>query len=218
MPMSSRPISEMRYLYLHGFASGAQSRKARAFREALAAEGVDLEIPGLDGGDFEHLTIGGQLRVIADTLAGQPARIIGSSMGGYLAALYAAQHPEVERLVLLAPAFGFADRWRELTGPERLAEWRATGWIEVFHYAENAPRRVHYGLFEEAQRHPANPDFAQRALIFHGINDETVPVSLSRAFAARHPNAQLIELDSDHELTAPLPRIVSESLPFLLNR
>ena len=208
----------MRYLYLHGFASGPQSRKARAFREAFAAEGIALEVPDLAAGDFEYLTIGGQLRVVTEALNGEAARLIGSSMGGYLAALYAASHPEIDRLILLAPAFGFVERWRELTGPEKLAEWRDSGWLGVFHYGENTERLVHYGLFEEAQRHAPNPGFHQPALIFHGVNDETVPVALSRAFAAAHANAQLIELDSDHELTAPLPRIVTESVPFLLNR
>ena len=31
-------------------------------------------------------------------------------MGGYLAALYASRHPEIDRMVLLAPAFGFGTR------------------------------------------------------------------------------------------------------------
>ena len=31
----------MRYLYLHGFASGTQSRKAQAFRSALTSRGFD---------------------------------------------------------------------------------------------------------------------------------------------------------------------------------
>src|SRR5690348_17748458 len=53
---------------------------------------------------FEHLTISGQLGVLERTLQNEPVRLIGSSMGGYLAALYAARHPEVDRLVLLAPA------------------------------------------------------------------------------------------------------------------
>ena len=183
----------MRYIYLHGFASGAQSRKAQAFRAAQAGAGCEIEIPDLAEGDFEHLTIGGQLGVIEHTLAGEPARLIGSSLGGYLAALYASRHPEIDRLVLLAPAFDFASRWEALTGREKLRAWQETGWLEVYHDAANAMSRVHYGLFEEARRHPANPDFHQPALIFHGIHDETVPIGLSRAFAASHPNAGLTE-------------------------
>jgi len=208
----------MRFVYLHGFASGPQSRKAQAFRNALSEQGIDLEIPDLAAGDFEHLTIFGQLGVVTNTLGGEPARLIGSSMGGYVAALYASTHPEVDRLALLAPAFDFSSRWQVLTGPEKLAEWRDTGWLEVFHYGDKATRRVHFGLFEDALRYPANPDFRQPARIFHGIHDTVVPVDLSRAFAAGHPNAALTELDSDHELLNSLERIVTEAVPFLLEK
>ena len=116
----------MRFLYLHGFASGPHSRKALEFQRALAASQAfpSLEVPQLDEEDFGHLTISAQLEVIERTLRGDPACLVGSSLGGYLAALYASRHPEVDRLVLLAPAFGFSSRWNELTGPERMRAWR----------------------------------------------------------------------------------------------
>jgi pimeloyl-ACP methyl ester carboxylesterase len=205
----------MRYLYLHGFASGRHSRKAQAFLAALAARRIELEIPELDAGDFEHLTIAGQLNVIERTLDGQPARIAGSSMGGYLASIYASAHPEVERLVLLAPAFSFAGRWGDLLKPGQIEEWRRSGWLEVYHYGDRKMRRVHYGLFEDALTYPPLPEFSQPALIFHGVGDTVVPVGLSRTFAARHPNARLTELDSDHELLDSLPLIAERGVAFL---
>jgi pimeloyl-ACP methyl ester carboxylesterase len=204
----------MRFLYIHGFASGPRSRKAQTFRKALAARDIDLEVPELDEGDFEHLTISGQLAVIADTLRGEPARLVGSSMGGYLAALYAAAHPEVSRLVLLAPAFSFAPRWREKLGRE-LAQSAPPEYLEVFHYASNAMRRVHYRLIDDALRYPATPDFVQPARIFHGVHDDVVPVDYSRQFSLLHPNAELTELDSDHELLDVLDRIAGDAVPFL---
>ena len=136
-------------------------------------------------------------------------------MGGYLAALYASEHQEVDRLVLLAPAFGFAPRWEVLTGPEKLANWRDSGWLEVFHYGDATMRRIHYGLMEDAKRYPADPDFNQPARIFHGVHDETVPVGFSRTFASSHPNVGLTELDSDHELLNALDAIVAAAVPFL---
>ena len=205
----------MRNVYLHGFASSPQSRKAQAFREALAISEVDLEVPILDEGDFEHLTLSGQLRIIENTLNGAACRLIGSSMGGYLAALYAAVHPEVDRLVLLAPAFAFQARWHEIHGEQTIEHWRETGWLPVYHYGAKELRRVHFGLYEDAGRFPSYPDFHQPARIFHGVNDAVVPITFSRAFAADHPNAQLTELDSDHELLDALSGIVQESIPFL---
>jgi pimeloyl-ACP methyl ester carboxylesterase len=205
----------MRFLYLHGFASGPSSRKAQSFRAALASRDVQLEIPDLAEGDFQHLTLTKQLSVVERTLGGDPVRLIGSSMGGYLASLYAAFHPEVERLVLLAPAFGFSTRWQELMGPEKLAAWRETGLTEVFHYGDNALRLLDYELYRDAQQYADMPDFHQPAQIFHGLHDDVVPISLSRQMASLQPQVMLTELDSDHELLNVLDRITSEAAPFL---
>jgi pimeloyl-ACP methyl ester carboxylesterase len=200
----------MRFVYIHGFASSPQSRKARAFVAALAENGIRLEIPAMDEGDFEHLTISGQLALLERVIDGRTVRLIGSSMGGYLAALYASLHAEVDRLVLMAPAFGFAPRWKT-----RVAE---DADIEVYHYGDKATRRVHYGLIEDAMRFPASPAFGQPALIFHGVNDDVVPVEDSREVAARQPNVRLVELDSDHELLDVLPTIIDQSAKFLCGR
>ena len=198
----------MRFLYAHGFASSPQSRKAQMFKTALAAQGINLEIPGLDDADFEHLTISGQLAVIRHTLQGDPACLIGSSMGGYLTALYAATHPEVEKVVLLAPAFHFAGRWIEKVP--------AGQDLEVFHYGEKQNRKVHYRLLEDALEYPPAPDITQSALIFHGIHDDVVPIDYSRQFAATHPSAKLHEMESDHELLNVRESIIAQAIPFLI--
>jgi hypothetical protein len=205
----------MRYLYLHGFASGPTSRKARFLQDAMAVRGFDLEIPSLDEGDFEHLTITGQLSAIESLLDGDAVRIAGSSMGGYLAAAYASSHKEVSRVVLLAPALGFAPLFEQTTPPERLASWRDSGWMSVFHHSHREMRQIHYGLIEDARRYPCSPDFAQPALLFHGVADDVVPIALSRAFTAAHSNVELIEMRSGHELVDVLDTIAARAIPFL---
>jgi len=185
-----------RILYLHGFASGPSSSKARFFRQRIP----NLDVLDLAEDDFEDLTITGQLGVIEGAAAQQPVSLIGSSMGGYLAGLYAARHPEVERLALLAPAFGFVHRWVERLGPKQLEQWRSRGWIEVFHFGENRQHQLKYALLEDAARYEDYPDFRQPALIFHGAGDDVVPVTYSQRFAASHPNARLEILDSGHDL------------------
>jgi len=197
----------MKFLYCHGFASGPGSRKAGVFREYLADAGLELLVPALDGGDFAHLTISGQLEIMERTLARDSACLIGSSMGGYLAALYAAAHPEVEKLVLMAPAFDFAPRWKA-----RLTRGAP---IEVFHYGEKRPTTVHYELIEDALKYTPIPHFSQPALIFHGLNDDVVPIGISRAFADQHANVKLTEMESDHELLNVLDQIASEAVRFL---
>jgi pimeloyl-ACP methyl ester carboxylesterase len=192
----------MRVIYLHGFASGPLSGKAQFFRDRFAAErGIELEIPNLVEGDFEHLTITGQLRVMDRATRGETVALIGSSMGGYLAALYASMHPEVTKLVLLAPAFHFPQRWPEELGPIRARHWQETGKLEVYHYAEHRMASVGWGLVEDARKYEGAPVFSQPALIFHGTDDVVVPPSYSEEFAAKCPNVTLRLLKSDHQLT-----------------
>jgi pimeloyl-ACP methyl ester carboxylesterase len=205
-----------RILYLHGFASSPASSKARFFAARLRAAGAQVEIPDLAAGDFEHLTLTGQLRVIEHAAADDPVALMGSSLGGYLAALYAARHPEVSRVILLAPAFQFARRWAERMGPDAVAAWRNTGSIDVFHYGENRPRPLSPALLDDAQHYEDFPDFRQPALIFHGANDDVVPVAYSEQFALTHPNVHLEVLDSGHELLNVLEYMAPRVTGFLM--
>jgi pimeloyl-ACP methyl ester carboxylesterase len=204
-----------RIVYLHGFASGPQSSKARYFRQALEAGGAQVTVPDLAEGDFEHLTITGQLGVIGRAANFGPVSLIGSSLGGYLAALYAARHPEVRRLVLLAPAFDFARRWPESLGPVKVAAWRRAGALDVFHYAQNRHCQLGYQLLADGERYEAYPDFAQPALIFHGAHDDAVPLRYSEEFASAHPNATLEVLDSGHDLLNVLDYMAPKIAQFL---
>ena len=205
-----------RIIYLHGFASSPASSKARFFAQRLRDAGATVDIPDLADGDFERLTLTAQLRVIERASAGEPVSLIGSSMGGYLAALSAAHHPEVARIVLLAPAFCFARRWAQRMGPDAVAEWRERGTVEVWHYGENRSCKLSYGLLEDARKYPDYPDFRQPALLFHGAHDDVVPAEFSREFAADHPDARLEVLDSGHELLNVLEYMAPKVSDFLL--
>lgn len=187
-------------IYLHGFASGPGSKKARYFASRFAEMGVTVEVPDLAAGNFETLTITGQLHVIERVAAGRGVVLMGSSLGGYLAALYAARHPETERIVLMAPGFGFARRWPETLGAGTMAEWRRTGWLPVFHYGEKAQRRVGYALISDGAQYEEYPPVTQPCLIYHGRRDDVVPVEASIEFAAGKANVDLRVEDSDHEL------------------
>ena len=202
-------------IYLHGFASSPGSSKARFFRQKFEEYGISIEVPELDCGDFEHLTITDQLEVIERVAGGRPVTLIGSSMGGYVAALYAARDPEVERLVLLAPAFGFGRRWPETLGRAEMERWRETGWKTVFHYGEGRERRLSYQLIEDALGYEDFPAVSQPTLILHGIRDDVVPAELSERFATLHPNVRLILLASGHELTDVTGSLWAETASFL---
>lgn len=205
----------MRVLYLHGFASSPSSKKAQLFAERLRQAGAECIVPALDGGDFASLTISKQLALIDAAAGAGPVALIGSSMGGYLAALYAAAHPNVEKIVLLAPAFGFARRWPLRLGPEVVAKWRAEGSMEVFHYAAGERRRVGIALLDDGVTYPDFPEVTQPTLIFHGRQDDVVPYTFSEEFRALHPQAELHLFDSGHELTDVLDPMWELTAAFL---
>lgn len=217
-----------RVVYLHGFASSPMSGKAQFFRRKFAACGIPMEIPRLDEGRFEVLTISGQLRVIGKAVGQQPVILMGSSLGGYLAALYASRHPAlIERLVLLAPAFQFPRRWRERLWPAidgdggmarryyTCEDWKRQGSMPIFHYGEGRELRLGYQFVEDAARYEDEPEFAQPALILHGTRDNVVPPQVSSAYAAGHPNVRLMLLESGHELTDVLEPMWSQVSNFL---
>jgi pimeloyl-ACP methyl ester carboxylesterase len=204
----------LRIVYLHGFASGPSSSKAQFFSRRLAEHGASVEIPQLDEGNFQGLTITGQLAVIDRAVGGQPAILMGSSLGGYLAALYASTHVAIERLVLLAPAFRFPTSLRKRYSGD-MERWKREGSLPFFHYAVQAERPLGYRFVEDAAQYPDEPEFSQPALILHGSRDPVVPAEISREFTAGHPNVRLRLFDSGHELTDVLDPMWEEIAGFL---
>jgi pimeloyl-ACP methyl ester carboxylesterase len=206
----------VRIVYLHGFASSPQSSKAQFFQGRFREKGIDVEIPALDAGDFEHLTITSQLEVVDRKIGSLPAILMGSSLGGYLAGLYAARHPGItEKLILMAPAFEFPRRWKARYTEAEVENWRRQGSVPVFHYGYKELKSLSYGLIEDSQLYENIPDFHQPCLIFHGEHDDVVPMDLSEKFAASHPNARLKRLSSGHELTDVLEEMWREVEAFI---
>jgi uncharacterized protein len=193
-----------RIVYLHGFASGAQSTKARFFAAKFAEMGVPFEAPQLDQGDFQALTVTRALDVVDR-----------ASLGGYLAAAYAARHPEIEKAVLLAPAFQFPTRWRARFSSAELEAWRRTGSHPFYHYSFKAERPLGYAFVEDAIQYEDEPAMSQSALVLHGLRDEVVPAEVSREFASRRQNVVLKLVESGHELTDVLDILWAETGMFL---
>jgi pimeloyl-ACP methyl ester carboxylesterase len=204
-------------LYLHGFASGPQSTKGVAFETHFAARGRPIQRLNLRVPSFEHLRLSAMIDTARAAIGGPDERaiLIGSSLGGLTAARTAERDPRVVALVLLAPAFQLAARWRDLLGPAWDA-WRDTGWREVTDFTTNQPARVDFGFYEDALAVDVGyPAISVPTLILHGINDDSVPIERSRTFAAGRANVRLVELDDGHELTASLPRLIAETETFL---
>jgi hypothetical protein len=144
-------------IYLHGFGSGPQSAKATFFRQRLQQVGIPVQVPDLNQDNFAQLTLTRQIQQVSSQLAEMnypPVTLIGSSLGGLVAAWVAERQPCVQRLVLLAPAFGFLGHWLPRLGAEAVETWQRTGQLMVFHYGEGRPLPLEYGFVADAQRYP----------------------------------------------------------------
>jgi len=208
-----------KYIYLHGFASSPLSAKAvylcDRFAAALRADRftqchVNLKIPDLNAGDFSHLTITRQLNQVLSEFPNNstPITLIGSSLGGLTAAYLAQRYPQVQRLVLLAPAFGFLSHWLSKLGDEQIQRWKTDQYMSVYHYGQKRKIPLHYdfltdaALYQEQQLTRPIP-----TLILHGKDDEVIPIQASRDYAKERPWVELVELDSNHALGNVLEEI-----------
>ncbi|BAY74900.1 hypothetical protein NIES25_13160 [Nostoc linckia NIES-25] len=191
------------YIYLHGFASSPKSAKARYFSDRFTEIQTELKIPDLNAGDFSHLTIARQITQVAAELPkdSTPVTIIGSSLGGLTAIHSAQQYLQIQRLVLLAPAFGFLSHWLPKLTDEEIQRWQQEKYLMVYHYEEGRSLPLNYNFVTDAAQY--QEELLQRpipTLILHGKNDEVIPAQASRDFGRSRPWVELVELDSDHAL------------------
>ncbi len=198
-------------LYLHGFGSGPLTAKGTALgarlREAVASYGI----PDLEGGDFPGLTMTAIIQRARAAISalpddGAPVLLIGSSLGGYTAAIIAGEDapPRVRALLLIAPAFGFPGSWRTRLGEAGIAAWRAAGSRPFFHHGQGQELPLGVGFLESCERLPDLP--AQSAVpvsIVHGRQDETVSWQQSLRYVQTRRFAELHLIDGNHRLTAP---------------
>lgn len=203
------------YVYLHGFASSPGSAKAQYLNDRFRSLGLSLHIPDLNQDDFYTLTLSRQIQQVeallgefAHPLADQPVTLIGSSFGGLTAAWIGERCPQVERLVLLAPAFQFLNHWLPKLGAEQVDRWQKENSLLTYHYSQQQMLPISYQIvpdltqYDETQLQRPIP-----TLILHGQYDEVIPIQASRSFIASRPWVKLMELDSDHGLGNVQPEI-----------
>ncbi|HTL90290.1 MAG TPA: YqiA/YcfP family alpha/beta fold hydrolase [Leptolyngbya sp.] len=198
----------MNYFYLHGFASSPRSTKARQLRDRFRSVHLSLDIPDLNQDDFQHLTLSRQIQQLKSQLPEEPVTLIGSSFGGLTAAWVAQQCPQVDRIILLAPAFHYLAHWLPTFAPAQLEKWRSGEPIGVYHFGEGRSLLLNYAIISDLARYDESQ--IQRpipTLILHGIQDEIIPIAQSRAFAESRSWVDLIELESDHSLVDQAERI-----------
>ncbi|MFM7423910.1 MAG: YqiA/YcfP family alpha/beta fold hydrolase [Elainella sp.] len=196
------------FIYLHGFSSSPHSTKAEYLRQQFLRQSQQIYIPDLNQGDFFHLSLSRQIQQVKallspepDAEVGEAVTLIGSSFGGLTAAWLGEICPQVDRLVLLAPAFQFLDHWLPRLGTAQIQAWQTTGSMLTYHYSAKQSLPLGYQFVTDLAQYDEN--LLQRplpTLILHGRQDDVIPIQASRDFATTRPWVKLIELDSDHAL------------------
>ena len=195
-------------IYLHGFASSSRSGKASFFAQRCREAGIEFEAPDLNLPDFSSLTVTrmlDQTRALLDRASG-PATLIGSSLGGYVAVLAAADWPEqVKNVVLMAPALDFSDTGLSGPGGAHIGDWKRAGHLNIFHFGFGRMMPIHYELYEDARRYDAlKATLTMPILVFQGRRDTAVDPAAVTAWSEARPNVELHLLDDDHQLGASL--------------
>jgi uncharacterized protein len=192
------------YLYLHGFTSGPNSKKAVFLANKFKKFGIDLIIPDFNLPDFRTLTLSRQISQVSEIIQQNQNKnivILGSSFGGLTATIIAELFPNVAKLILLAPAFQIEYIFDQLTPIDKMLEWKQKSYGELFHFAYQRNEILDYTFYEDLKNHNTK-NFSRQipVLVFHGYNDKTIPVSFSQDYIQKNKRAHLLELEDDHDL------------------
>lgn len=202
------------HVYLHGLSSVRQGEKSDALLRRAIAQGrafarFDFRGHGASSGEIGRVTL---TDLIADATTvlehTGPGVLVGSSLGGLVAAWTAARRPDlVHALVLLAPAFGFLPR---------LAAHARTGDGMILVTSEWSEIRLHPGVLEDARRYDEDVLPARLTMpvwIAHGERDEVVPPAASQRVFERIPHARKrlwIVPGGDHRLNREIEAILDQ--------
>ncbi|HUQ41863.1 MAG TPA: YqiA/YcfP family alpha/beta fold hydrolase [Candidatus Limnocylindrales bacterium] len=154
-------------LYFHGFASSPASAKITALRPLLAPHGIEINAPDLNVPSFEQMDFDAMVELALRAAREHPPRaMVGSSLGAQIA-LAAAKRGIAVPLVLIAPAIGQQERWREQMPKEDP--------VTVFNFARNGNAPIHRAFFAQmlALDVDADPP-ASRVTVIMGRDDQTV--------------------------------------------
>ena len=193
----------LKVLWAHGLEGRANGSKPTFLVEQYGWEVISPEMSA------NGWTISDQANIILETISANPDFdfIMGSSYGALAIANAASQLKDTNlKLVLLAPAFGLYENFRDNIGKEAVAEWQSCGTRSYFHHGFG--HNVEFGWdFMESAENNSWPKFSQSAVIIHGTNDDIVPFSFSKNYAQENENIELITVDDGHRLLESLHQI-----------
>ena len=208
----------------HGMESNKESEKLVAMSRRLADGGMlalrfDFACSGESDGKFEDITYSGEaedLQAAFDFMMRRRPKkvgVLGSSMGGTVALLFAAQEKKVEALVTIAAPLHperFTERLLTLAAAR---QWRETGFI-LYH-----DKRLNVTLLDDLEKLDvagAARKVSCPALVIHGDCDDTVSVEEGHELYAALQGPKKLDIlqGADHRLSQPahLQKAMDESI------
>ncbi len=225
---------ELCVVYCHGFASSRRSFKTEVFGRLLVTAGLafcsfDFQGHGESGGTITDMTVTrniedlGRMVTHLQSLGFRKLIFFGSSMGGGVAAWYAARHPEqVVAAVYIAPGFNLEGGVRRRLGEETFQRWPELGRVRLHH--ELGSYDLDWRMIEDLRSYRVDELSAAtttQTLIFQGQNDTDVDWRMVLDFAVNCP-AQCAQLhlmtDGDHRLIDRLPLMWRVTSAFLVEQ
>ncbi len=204
-------------VFIHGLKSDMNGKKSIFFRNLAKKKNYsylryDCSGHGKSSGIFEELSIKEWYKDLENILKflkiNKNIIIIGSSMGGWVACLYALHHPkQILKLIGLAPAPDFTERllWPSLTKQEKLKIKKKEN-IKV-HVNKKIFYIYSHKLIFDSKEYLINnlqKKYDGEVIFFHGSKDSSVPYHYNNNLleSKQFKNIQLIIIkDEDHSLS-----------------
>jgi uncharacterized protein len=211
----------------HGMDSDKNSEKLIYLARALAERGVlalrfDFTYVGESSGKFSDITHSGEvedLRAAFNLVSSQQrgrTAILGSSMGGTIALLFAAQEPSVAGLVTIAAPVHPENFPKRILTARQIDEWRQRRF--TFYHGRRINVLMLYDL-EKLDVPAAARQIHCPVLILHGDKDEVVPVEEAYELDACLNTAKRLSIlkGADHRLSNPqtMRQVINEALNWL---
>ena len=187
----------MRVLFGHGFEGRPDGSKPGYMKDVLGWE-IITPVMSEQGWTIENQT-NVLLKIIDEE--GPFDIVAGSSMGGLAAANVSELRPNANfSLLLIAPAFGLDELWRQGAKEEGLAKWKHEGSIQYFHNGFGHDITLDWDFFVAAEK-MSWPTLNHPTVILHGNLDDVVPIENSRKVAKEDACVvALIEIEDGHRM------------------
>ena len=208
-------------LFITGFLSKRWGNKSKALAQWCEEQGwgfccYDVRGFGDSEGRFIDYTLSDWIAdartVVTMLKAGPPITIVGNSLGGWIAWLTAQEREQMERLILIAPAFNMMGLRAKSIDPERQHDWHTAGWMPWDDEPAHRDYPISWKWVEESEAYWKTSFDRLRPVkttILHGQQDSVILPQGSSRFVeqllARDPSfpVELDLIEGDHRLSSP---------------